>query len=180
MDCREFRNKHVAYVDDLLSGIDMRDMRRHLDSCRRCSRMDTAVRRSLLLVRNLPNVEPSPDFMARLNARLEALGPSAMVDRVAPRPYLPSLAAFAALAAGIAAAAFLAAQANPHFVRPGPAELPPVIASLPTAAPAPVSNAALVASVPTGIPVWPAMMIVGQAPMHFASMDFREDEAQTR
>lgn len=180
MDCREFRNKHVAFVDDLLSGIEMRDMRRHLNDCPRCSRMDTAVRRSLILVRNLPNIEPSPEFMARLNARLEALGPSAAVDRVSPRPYLPSLAAFAALAAGIAAVAFIATQADRHYVRQQPAELPPALATLPEATPAPVANAAFVASVPTGIPVWPAVLMAGQAPMHFASMEFAEDDAGGR
>ena len=46
-------------------------MQRHLDACSRCSRQDTAIRRSLMLVRNLPPIEPSPEFMARLNARLE-------------------------------------------------------------------------------------------------------------
>ena len=38
-------------------------------------------------------------------------------------------------------------------------------------------NAAFVASVPTGMPVWPAVLMVGQAPLHFASMEFREDDA---
>jgi len=180
MDCRQFRSMHVAYVDDLLSGIEMREMRRHLNTCPRCSRMDTAVRRSLMLVRSLPNIEPSPEFMARLNARLEAIGPSAAIDRVSPRPYLPSLAAFAALAAGVAAVAFIAAQTNHHFATQAPAELPPVVASIPDATPAPVANAAFVASVPTGMPVWPAMLMVGQAPMHFASMDFRDDQVSTR
>src|SRR5438477_1566283 len=70
MRCREFRNKHVAYVDDVLPSIEMEAMRRHAGECARCAKQDTLVRRSLLLVRNLPAVEPSPDFMRRLNARL--------------------------------------------------------------------------------------------------------------
>jgi hypothetical protein len=40
--------------------------------------------------------------------------------------------------------------------------------------PEPSANAAFVASVPTGIPLWPAVLMAGQAPMHFASTDFRE------
>src|SRR5437764_9637612 len=61
MDCRAFRNKHVAFVDDLLSAVEMDAMVRHRSACHRCSRHDTAVRRSLLIVRNLAPIEPSPD-----------------------------------------------------------------------------------------------------------------------
>ena len=100
MDCREFRSKHVAFVDDLLPAVEMDAMQQHVTICSRCSRHNTAIRRSLMLVRSLPSIEPSPDFIARLNARLEEMGPVSRVDLVAPRPYLPSLSAFAALAAG--------------------------------------------------------------------------------
>src|SRR6476659_8394429 len=75
MDCREFRKRHVAFVDDFLSAVEMDAMHRHVRMCSRCSRQDTVVRRSLLIVRNLPTIEPSPDFMARLNARLREVGP---------------------------------------------------------------------------------------------------------
>src|SRR4051812_32498142 len=97
MDCRQFREKHVAFVDDVLPATEMRAMHVHREDCARCSRHDTAIRRSLLLVRNLPPIEASPDFMARLNARIERLGPEARVDVIAPRPLMPSTAAFAAL-----------------------------------------------------------------------------------
>jgi hypothetical protein len=40
----------------------------------------------------------------------------------------------------------------------------------------PMANAAFVASVPTGIPVWPAVLMVGQTPMQFASMNFGDVE----
>ena len=68
MDCREFRNKHVAFVDDLLPAVEMEAMHAHRATCHRCSRHDTAIRRSLLIVRNLPPIEPSPDFMVRLES----------------------------------------------------------------------------------------------------------------
>src|SRR5690242_3366418 len=63
MDCREFRNKHVAFVDDLLPAFEMDAMQRHLLACSNCSRHDTKIRRSLLIVRNLPPIEPSPEFI---------------------------------------------------------------------------------------------------------------------
>jgi hypothetical protein len=39
-----------------------------------------------------------------------------------------------------------------------------------------MADAAFVASVPTGIPVWPAVLMVGQAPMRFAELDFSENQ----
>ncbi len=51
----------------------------HLGECNRCSRLDTAVRRGLLVARNLPTIEPSREFMPRLEARLREQ------DRSAPR-----------------------------------------------------------------------------------------------
>ena len=83
MRCREFRNKHVAYVDDVLSAVDTDAMRWHAAHCLQCARQDMLVRRSLLLVRNLPQIEPSPEFFARLNARL-AQAP--MVEQPRRRP----------------------------------------------------------------------------------------------
>jgi len=176
MHCREFRNKHVSFVDDLLSAVDMDAMRQHLDVCVRCSRQDTAIRRSLMLVRSLPSIEPSPDFIARLNSRLEALGPASRVDLVAPRPHLPSVGAFAALAAGVAAVAYMAIETTRYYAPRDQVAVAPAVATAIDPLPAPMANAAFVASVPTGIPVWPAVLMVGQAPMHFASMDFRDSE----
>jgi hypothetical protein len=39
---------------------------------------------------------------------------------------------------------------------------------------APISGAAFVASVPTGIPVWPAVLMAGQSPLQFASLQFHD------
>jgi hypothetical protein len=185
MDCRQFREKHVAFVDDVLPAIEMRAMHQHRAACARCSRHDTAIRRSLLLVRNLPPIEPSPDFVARLNARLEQLGPASRIDVVAPRPQLPSAATFAALAAGVVVVAYMALETSHYFARPmeatpsvavgAPApELTPVALPPIEPGPAPSANAAFVASVPTGIPLWPAVLMAGQAPMHFGNSDFHE------
>jgi anti-sigma factor RsiW len=176
MECREFRNKHVPFVDDLLSAVEMDAMLRHLSTCSRCSRHDTAIRRSLLLVRNLPPIQPSHDFMQRLNARLTQLGPAARDDLIATRTMFGPLGAFAALAAGIGVVAYLSVATTRYF---DSADAPaPVVAVAPepAAPPAPIANAAFVASVPTGIPIWPAVLMAGEAPGHFANMDLRANE----
>jgi anti-sigma factor RsiW len=185
MHCREFRNKHVAFVDDLLPSFEMAAMRRHLNACSGCARQDTQIRRSLLLVRNLPPIAASPEFMQRLTARLESMGPVSREDVVPSRASraslsaLTSAASIAALAAGLMAIAYLAVETNNYFAQPGEinvaARAVAVTQPVQVDAPSPITNAALVASVPTGIPVWPAVLMVGQSPMRFASMEFSDD-----
>jgi hypothetical protein len=185
MDCREFRGKHVAYVDDLLAAIDMEGMRAHLGRCPSCARQDTAVRRSLMLVHNLPMIEPSADFMARLNAKLTEVGPP---PRYAPRGSLfftmPAMGTFAAVAAGIGVVAVLSMRMA-HYGAPTQIASAPVAAvvdSLPdltftSIAPpevTPLANAAYVAAVPTGIPIWPAVLMAGEAPVRFVNMELRQ------
>jgi hypothetical protein len=177
MDCREFRNKHVTFVDDLLPAVEMDAMQRHLTACSRCSRHNTAIRRSLLLVHNLPPIEPSPEFMSKLNARLEQMSSTSRVDLVAPRPYLSSVGAFAALAAGILAVAYMAVETTHYYAPSVDPRVVPVATTATELVPSSVGNGAFVASVPTGIPVWPAVLMVGEAPMHFATMDFHESNA---
>jgi len=177
MDCRAFRENHVMFVDDVLPSADMAVMQQHLATCARCSRHDTSIRRSLLLVRNLPPIEPSPEFMARLSARLEHVSASPRVDFVAPRPYLPSLGAYAALAAGILAVAYMAVETTHYYAPVSGGQVVPIAASAAELSPIPMANGAFVASVPTGMPVWPAVLMAGESPMHFASLDFHDVEA---
>src|SRR3954465_8947474 len=70
MNCREFRRKHDAYVDDTLSGVDIEGMDRHLRLCPQCAALDTRIRPSLLLAHNLPSIQPSTAFTERLQLRL--------------------------------------------------------------------------------------------------------------
>lgn len=179
MDCREFRKKHVTFVDDLLSAVEMDAMQRHVTSCARCSRHDTAIRRSLLLIRNLPPIQPSHDFVQRLNTRLAQLGPVPRDALIAPRATFASASAFAALAAGIAAVAYMSVATMRYFdSAPAPIPAPAVaVAPDPMPPPAAIANAAFVASVPTGIPIWPAVLMAGEAPGHFANMDLRQNES---
>jgi hypothetical protein len=188
MDCRAFLNRHVAFVDDVLPAFEMDAMQQHLTACSRCSRHDTRIRRSLMLVRSLPEIEPSPEFIRRLNARLARMSPADREDVFAPRRHWRSAGSIAALAAGIVAVAYMAVETNNYFAAPASLVTPAVAVatveplSQDSVAPADaspansISDAALVASVPTGIPVWPAVLMVGQSPMHFASMEFREGD----
>ncbi|HZF67265.1 MAG TPA: hypothetical protein VEZ47_04425 [Gemmatirosa sp.] len=73
MDCRSFRQHHLAYVDDTLPGDLLVAAERHVVECSACCAHDTLVRRSLLLARNLPPVQCSADFDARLESRLAAM-----------------------------------------------------------------------------------------------------------
>jgi hypothetical protein len=175
MDCREFRNKHVAFVDDLLPAVEMDAMQRHVLNCSSCSRQDTRVRRGLMMVRSLPPIETSPDFMSRLNDRIAEMGPVSRADRVATTTYLSSFGAFAALAAGVAAVAYMAVETTHYYAPVQTVPVAPFVANAMEQDGA-ISNAALVASVPIGIPVWPAVLIAGQSPMRFASMQFTDSD----
>ena len=165
MDCREFRDQHALFVDLRCSALEESEMREHMRSCPKCSRHDTVVRRSLMLVRSLPSIEPSPDFRARLEARLRSVTPE-----LAPRPLRGSYAAFFALAASVVFLAYLAADA---VRRSGSTEIhmAPVVANIPESEPSPVATPALVATVPTGMSVWPAIVVASQAPVHFVAAE---------
>jgi hypothetical protein len=168
MDCSEFRDKHALLIDLRCSALEESEMRQHMTECRHCAHHDMIVRRSLMLVRSLPTIEPSPDFQARLAARLRS---ASLTPAVAtPRPLRASFGAFVALAAGIGFVAYLAAdalrQAPPVEIR-----MPPVVASLPELDASAVATPALVATVPTGMSVWPAIMVASQAPVHFVAAE---------
>lgn len=72
MDCRTFRKKHIAFVDGVMNVKAEAAMFEHVEACARCARLDVAVRRGLLVARNLPQIRPSKDFMVRLGARLKS------------------------------------------------------------------------------------------------------------
>jgi anti-sigma factor RsiW len=172
MDCRSFRNKHVAFVDDILPGEDVVAMQRHLFDCERCAAHDAKVRRALLVFRNLPPVEASPDFYSRLTARIEA-------ERAAPvRPAFgargPGIGTFMSVTASLVAVGYLAAASLNWTAPRGDVSLAPVVASEPALPPPSVASQALVASVSAGMPVWPMVYFAGQAPMRFAQVGFTQ------
>ena len=176
MDCREFRKKHLAFVDDTLSAVDTAAMRRHAHDCPHCARQDTRIRRGLLLARNLPVVQPSPDFMERLNRRLREIGPIDRYTVAAPSYRMFSVGTFSAIAASIMTVALLAGALLGGDAPDEELRLPPVVASIPEPEPAPaaVANPVYVASFMTGMPVWPAVMHAGEASLHMANVEFRQ------
>jgi len=176
MDCREFNQKHVAFVDDLLPGLDLVRMQRHLAECDRCAHHDTLIRRALLVVRNMPEVRPSADFSERLQARLRTVRADAtpFSDHATGHPRLTT---FAAVATGVIAAGVLSITVMHQATPARDITLPPVVASLPEIQAEPYSSplapGAMMASASTGIGIWPAVLVAEQAPLHFAASELR-------
>lgn len=168
MDCRLFRDQHALLIDQRCSALEENEMREHLHRCAKCARHDTSVRRSLLLVRNTPDIALSPDFQARLEARLRA-GAQPVDLR---RPMLTS-GAFVAIAATLVFATVLAASAFRGAASPE-IRMQPVVASAPEAEPA-FASSALVATIATGMSVWPAIMSASQAPIHFVAAEMASE-----
>jgi hypothetical protein len=176
MNCREFRRKHDAYVDDTLSGREIGVMSSHLRFCERCAQLDTRVRRALLVAHNLPMIQPSAAFTARLQARLtqeRALmaahhsGHGTMYGEGRWRPF--SAGAYAMIAGGILFAAGLAITMSAMGGEREAIRLPPVVATRPEAEPSTLTTPAMVASMPAGMTMWPAVFVAQQAPWHLAS-----------
>ena len=175
MNCREFRRKHDAYIDDTLSGVELDAMARHRSLCASCARLDTRMRRALLVAHNLPLIKLSARFGERLQLRLaqERLliaAARASHGAIAESWWRPlSVGAYAAMAAGILAAAGLAATLTGSGHEQAAIRLAPVVASLPESEPSTLATPAMVASMPTGMTVWPALYVAQQAPWHLAS-----------
>ncbi|MDQ3673473.1 MAG: zf-HC2 domain-containing protein [Gemmatimonadota bacterium] len=175
MDCRTFHKNHVGYVDDTLSAVDTVEMHDHVADCEWCARHDTAVRRSLLLVRNLPTIEPSADFNTRLNARLRELGPSShLAYGLAAKPAFWGLHRLAAAAAVIATVGTLGLASLELMATPPELALEPVVATRPKPQPPPIASHAIVTSASVGMSVWPTVLTVDQAPMDFVRAEFRQ------
>jgi hypothetical protein len=172
MDCKEFRERHAPFVDLMCSAHDENEMRDHMRVCGECEQHDTRIRRSLMLVRSLPVIEVSPDFRARLDAKLRAV-------RLEPHATARergrfSLRALASIAAGVAFITYLAGD----LVRgsePVEITMAPVVASLPPSQPMQVATPAMVAAVPTGMSVWPAIMLASQAQIQFVAAELASE-----
>lgn len=175
MHCREFRRKHGAYVDDTLSGMEIDAMSSHRRLCEQCAKLDTRVRRALLIAHNLPPIQPSAAFTAKLQARLRherALmaahrGASGAFGEARPNPL--SVNAYATVAAGILLVAGLALTVAMHSGEPATIRLAPVVATLPEPEPSVLAPSTMVASMPAGMTMWPAVFVAQQAPWHFAN-----------
>ncbi|HUF26730.1 MAG TPA: hypothetical protein VMM18_07090 [Gemmatimonadaceae bacterium] len=170
MDCRAFRKNHVAFVDDLLPGVEMVAMQCHRSGCDACARHDMLVRRSLLLVRNVPIIQPSTDFARRLNARLrECPQLDGMAQGVRGRGSRSVIAA----AASVLVVGYLSVSALELLQPDAPMVMTPAVAYEPAPQTPPIASPSVVAAaVSTGIPLWSSMLLAEQAPAHFAA-EFR-------
>ena len=175
MNCREFRRKHDAYIDDTLSGVELDAMARHRSLCDACARLDTRVRRALLVAHNLPAIGLSPHFAERLELRIaqeRALMSAARASNgvLTDGRWRPmSAGSYAAMAAGILTVAGLAVTVVGVTREQEMIRLAPVVAMQPEVEPSTLATPAMVASMPTGMTVWPALYVAQQAPWHLAS-----------
>jgi anti-sigma factor RsiW len=162
MHCREFRERHLPFVDGTMSEADMVAMQRHLNECDECARHDTALRRGLLVFRNLAPVELSADFAMRLHARLRALSQPSQAAQLFGAPGMGALVA----AASVVALGFVAASMLHWTEMRRDLVLEPVIATSP-ALQSPIIDYPFVAASSTGMPMWPAAVLAEQATVHF-------------
>jgi hypothetical protein len=167
MDCKEFATLHASYIDDTLPGYQMVAMRGHLTICAKCSKRDAEIRRSLILLKNLPSVEVSEGFQEKLRARITAEGPAYQRQRGSNTTWMR----WSAVAAGLIALAGAKGWYERERIVDAPIRLPAVFASAPvTYAGDDESAPAYVASMSTGIPMWPALMLAEEGPLRFAGV----------
>ena len=186
MDCRTFKANHLAFLDDTLEERGIVAMQRHLAECEACARHDAAIRRGLMVLHSLPPIEPSPDFRAKLTARLREEKIAMEREAIAARRTdtlirAPRFGAFGAAAASVLFAGTLAIGAtmwNARGDRAVDVVHAPVLAAAPIpeepAPPAPlVAPPVLVAAASSGMPVWPAALLVDQTPMRLVTAELR-------
>jgi hypothetical protein len=70
MTCQEFLDGFSSYLDGELESQEVLHWEQHMEQCATCARYDDVMRRGLTLVRELPEIQPSPDFQLRLNRKL--------------------------------------------------------------------------------------------------------------
>jgi len=175
MDCREFQENHFAFIDDTLSGIELVGMQRHIAECESCAKHDTTVRRSLMLFRSLPRIEPSAEFSERLNARLRELRES---ETSSAFHHSGKFAAAVAIAS-VVMLGYIGSSLR-DVDTPRDIVFPPVVASvpepefIPLIAPGP----ALVTSAAAGLPIWTAALYAERQPLHFATADLQLASSQ--
>jgi predicted anti-sigma-YlaC factor YlaD len=193
MDCKTFRDNHASFIDGLPGDEELVAMQCHVAECSECAGHDATVRRALLLFRNMPSIEPSPEFADRLQARLRTER-RRQRDRAQRAGYgAPRVGTFAALAAGALAAGFIVVSAlDSRIVPPALALSPLVVATAPPvertrtivasgAAPvlvsdsepdmgadpgawSPLTDPAFAAAASSGLPVWPAAVLAAHPP----------------
>lgn len=75
MNCHRISNLLSAYIDGELTGMEMLDIRRHIDQCPTCREELEQVRAVKRMVGRLKTAEPRPDFAAGICASLDPIQP---------------------------------------------------------------------------------------------------------
>lgn len=199
MNCHSFRRAHVLYVDDLLSGTLMEQARAHIASCTTCAKHDRVVRRGMMLVRNLPPMEPSAQFSERLAARLAecrqeldarggvwdendpcvptSVSPDSAWRDAAARRGWSARHAWLAAAAGVAIVATVAA--SDWGSAPRDLIMPPVAASAPPPFTLPpMVSAELVQAAAAGNPMWPMALLMEDGASQFLTATYADPTIQ--
>lgn len=173
MDCKQFKENHFAFVDDTLPGVELVRMQVHLTECDTCAKHDATVRRSLMLFRSLPAIQPSPDFRRRLDQKLHDARRADIAALQAGRSR--RLAATVAVSS-VAILGYIAISLR-TVDSPAAISLPPVVAiaadadSSPSAIAITSPGPEIVAAVPGGLPIWTAALLTEQAQVRFVSME---------
>ena len=171
MDCRQFRENHFAFVDDTLPGIELVGMQMHLTECENCAKHDSNVRRSLMLFRNIPPIQLSPDFAVRLEKRLEQvrIADAAMAQSGRSRTLAATVAITSAVMLGYIGVSLR------HVDSAKDITFPPVVAFAPVSEPTRSTMQSpapeMVAAISAGLPIWTAALLAEQTPVHFASLE---------
>lgn len=171
MDCRQFWENHLAFVDDTLPGIDLVGMQMHLTECEHCAKHDANVRRSLMLFRNLPLIQLSSDFAVRLEKELNLarIADAAAAQSGRSRRLAATVAITSTLILGYIGVSLR------HVDSARDITFPPVVAIAPVSelAPSTMTSPApeMVAAISAGLPIWTAALLAEQTPVHFASLE---------
>ena len=139
----------------------------HIRSCQLCAAHDARIRRALLLVWNIRQVEPAEDFQARLFRRIQ--DEQQGWTRAGAGPSGPTVGTFAAAAVSLIVIGAMAIGVGEWRGRP---TLPPRLPAVIALAPATLDSAtapALVAAMSAGMAVWPALWLAEEAPFRYVS-----------
>ncbi len=125
VDCTQFLDAYSEFRDGLLTRELMQGHEAHLVACSSCARYDRVVEQGIRVFRDLPPVEPSQDFVPRLQHRLYHLEE----EMRSPSGH----ASGTPVAFTLAIAAIIGVSAWMPTIRARPAEfrLPPVAAHAP-------------------------------------------------
>ncbi|MDQ6611142.1 MAG: zf-HC2 domain-containing protein [Gemmatimonadota bacterium] len=192
MDCREFRKQHFAYLDDTLPGDTMAVAQQHVMKCDACAAHDTMVRRSLMLVRNVPALEPSADFRKRMQIRLdearcekriEQLQMAARTENAANRasmlqPVMLSFVVATVFVAGTLVWRARTPEVPQLMTMQAPLVSKPIFRTPSESTPPPIYvSPAMLQAMATGNPMWPAALMVDEAPTQLVGSEFTQVKA---